>query len=96
MSQSSSQTVRAHVTYSGRVQGVGFRFTTRRVAEQHDVTGWVRNMPDGTVELEVQGAAPRVEAFLDGVAQQFGTHIEDAQRSSRPPRDGESGFFIIH
>lgn len=58
-----------HVFYEGRVQGVGFRYTTRRIAQEYDVVGWVRNLPDGRVELLVAGEPKEVTGFLDGVAQ---------------------------
>jgi acylphosphatase len=57
------------VFYEGRVQGVGFRFTVRHIAKGFDVTGWVRNLRDGRVELQVTGDAQEVRAFLDQVAQ---------------------------
>ena len=57
------------VFYEGHVQGVGFRFTVRHIAKGFDVTGWVRNLPDGRVELHVMGDEGEVRAFLDQVAQ---------------------------
>src|SRR6266436_7261711 len=57
------------VFYEGHVQGVGFRFTVRHIAKGFDVTGWVRNLPDGRVELRVTGDEEEVRAFVDGVAQ---------------------------
>jgi acylphosphatase len=54
--------VRAIVT--GRVQGVAYRASTVEQARAHGVTGWVRNLPDGSVELEAQGDAARVSALL--------------------------------
>jgi len=57
------------VFYEGHVQGVGFRFTVRHVAKGFDVTGWVRNLPDGRVELQVSGDHEEIRAFLDEVAQ---------------------------
>jgi acylphosphatase len=56
------------VFYEGRVQGVGFRFTVRDIAKGFDVTGWVRNLPDGRVELQATGNEAEVRAFLDQVA----------------------------
>jgi acylphosphatase len=55
------------VFYEGRVQGVGFRFTVRHIAKGFDVTGWVRNLPDGRVELQVTGEEDEVRGFLDQV-----------------------------
>ena len=56
--------IRKHIIAHGRVQGVGLRFTVTGVAKKYNVTGWVRNLYDGTVEMEVQGLDHRVELFL--------------------------------
>ncbi len=55
------------VFYEGRVQGVGFRWTTRKIAQGYDVTGTVKNLPDGRVELQVGGDADEVQAFLQDI-----------------------------
>src|SRR5213080_3126547 len=57
------------VFYEGHVQGVGFRWSVRDVAKGFDVTGWVRNLADGRVELQVTGEDDEVRAFLDGIRQ---------------------------
>jgi acylphosphatase len=57
------------VFYEGNVQGVGFRWSVRHAAKGFDVTGWVRNLRDGRVELQVNGAEEEVRAFLDNIAQ---------------------------
>lgn len=56
--------VRKRVLVSGRVQGVFFRDTCRRVARREGVTGWVRNLPDGRVEAVFEGAADRVDRLV--------------------------------
>lgn len=56
------------VFYEGNVQGVGFRWTVRDTAKGFDLTGWVRNLPDGRVELQVTGEEDEVRAFLDAIA----------------------------
>ena len=56
--------IRKHIIAHGRVQGVGLRFTVTGFAKKYNVTGWVRNLYDGTVEMEVQGLDHRVELFL--------------------------------
>jgi acylphosphatase len=55
------------VVYEGRVQGVGFRFSVKDLAAGFDVTGYVRNLPDGRVELEVQGTEQETDAFLQAI-----------------------------
>jgi acylphosphatase len=60
--------IRRKLRYSGRVQAVGFRFTAQRWAESHELTGWVMNLIDGDVMLEVQGTPEQVQAFMDDVA----------------------------
>jgi acylphosphatase len=57
--------VRYRVLVSGRVQGVFFRDTCRRLAQQHGVTGWVRNLPDGRVEAVYEGPAEDVDAMVE-------------------------------
>jgi len=56
------------VLYEGNVQGVGFRWSVRHSAKGFDVTGWVRNLADGRVELQVSGEENEVRAFLDQIA----------------------------
>ena len=56
------------VLYEGNVQGVGFRWSVRETAKGFDVTGWVRNLPDGRVELQVTGEETELRAFLDCIA----------------------------
>lgn len=56
---------RAHALIAGRVQGVAFRWETLQAAERHQVTGWVRNLPDRRVEAVFEGPRPQVNAVLD-------------------------------
>ncbi len=58
------ESIRAHVTISGRVQGVGFRFTTQDVALVYGLAGWVRNLPDGQVEAVFEGDRAAVEKMV--------------------------------
>src|SRR5687767_11313269 len=58
---------RVHVFYSGRVQGVGFRYATKNVATGFEVTGAVKNLPDGRVELVAEGGKAELEEFLQGI-----------------------------
>jgi len=58
---------RMSVLYAGRVQGVGFRYTTKTVAAGFDLHGIVRNLPDGQVELVVEGDPTELEAFREAI-----------------------------
>jgi acylphosphatase len=60
---------RLAITISGRVQGVGFRYFTRDAAESYELSGWVRNNPDRTVECEVQGKEEDLESFCQQVSE---------------------------
>jgi acylphosphatase len=86
---------RLTVYYSGRVQGVGFRYTVREVACGYEVTGHVRNLPDGRVELVAEGDENELKAFLDGVRDAgLAGHIRHEETHWQPPT-GEFGGFEI-
>lgn len=53
--------------YSGRVQGVGFRYSVKQIAAGYDISGTVRNLDDGRVELHVQGAPDELDALLEAI-----------------------------
>ncbi|HDN67651.1 MAG: acylphosphatase [Candidatus Latescibacterota bacterium] len=57
--------IRAHITVSGVVQGVGYRFFAQRVATQLGITGYVRNLPDGRVEVVAEGKQGAMNAFIE-------------------------------
>lgn len=85
------------VFYSGRVQGVGFRYSVKRLATGYDVVGWVRNLPDGRVELRVDGEPGEVAAFLEAIAASpLRHHVQGIERHPLPPMSGCSGFVIEH
>ena len=60
---------RLHIFWSGRVQGVGFRYTTETVALELELVGWVRNLPDGRVEAVCEGSEQALNTFLERMAQ---------------------------
>lgn len=83
------------VFYEGRVQGVGFRYTTKREAMGFDVTGWVRNLPDGRVELQAMGDDDEVEAFLQAIREgQLGGNIQGEEIHEAPLLENVIGFAI--
>jgi acylphosphatase len=85
------------VFYEGHVQGVGFRYTVRHIAKGFDVTGWVRNLPDGRVELQVTGDEGEVRAFLDEVAQsELHSLIREQTENKLNEPVAARGFEIRH
>ena len=75
------------VYYSGRVQGVGFRYTTQDLAARFAVAGYVRNMPNGSVELAAQGEPAQVEAFLSALSARMAGYIERTTVREESPGD---------
>lgn len=90
--------VQRRVFYSGRVQGVGFRWTVRQLATGFEVAGWVRNCPDGRVELLASGEPGEVEQFLQAIPQStLGAHIRGVEEQAAEPSEGrQTGFTIRH
>jgi acylphosphatase len=82
-------------TYTGHVQGVGFRYTAHSIARGHAVTGYVRNLSDGRVELVAEGDRHDVDDFLEAVRDRLGNHIHD-ERQDIGPTTGEFNSFEIH
>jgi acylphosphatase len=83
------------VRYRGCVQGVGFRYTARRLAEGFPVAGYVRNLSSGEVELVAEGESHDVQSFLDTIARQMTGYIQE-QTIREEPVHGMKGFSIRH
>jgi acylphosphatase len=88
------QTIAVRVHYAGQVQGVGFRATAAHIARAYQVTGWVRNLPDGRVELWAEGESAEVEAFLQAVRRQWRSTLTGEQREPQPPVGRYRAFDI--
>lgn len=83
------------VFYEGRVQGVGFRYTARRVAAGFDIAGYVRNLPDGRVELVASGEPGEVDDFLAALrASELAGHIGSEATAEIAAPAGLRGFEI--
>ena len=82
------------VHFSGIVQGVGFRYTARRLADRFDVAGYVKNLPDGRVELVVEGPPDQIDAFLRAISEQMGHYIRRTDQQISSPADRFAGFEI--
>jgi acylphosphatase len=88
-------TVCKRVLYSGRVQGVGFRYTAQSLAAGFPVAGHVRNLRGGEVELVAEGEDSVVDAFLAAVAQRMAGYISNTTVQDVAPT-GQRGFQIRH
>ena len=87
---------RLNVFYSGRVQGVGFRFTVKMVAHEFDLTGTVRNLPDGRVEMIAEGERAELEQFLKAIQDsEVGAFIRNEEKTWAEVKNEFSGFDII-
>ena len=87
---------RLQIFYSGRVQGVGFRYTTKALAAGYEVTGLVRNLPDGRVELIAEGARDELEAFRQGIRDSgLGSCIAHEETFWNEPKNEFRGFEIV-
>ena len=83
-----------HVIFTGRVQGVGFRFTAHRMAQRHQLTGFVRNLPDGTVEMLAQGPARDIDDCIQDIQEYFGGYVRET-RIQEIPTDPKYKDFRI-
>ncbi len=86
----------SHVTvyYTGRVQGVGFRYSTLQVAKEFEVSGFVTNLADGRVQVAAQGADHEVEGFLAQIAERMHGYIRKSERQLSPLETAYKGFII--
>ena len=86
---------RLQIFYSGRVQGVGFRYTAKTVATGFEITGTIRNLPDGRVELQAEGPPPELEAFRAALRDEgLAGFIRDEQVSWSDAKNEFRGFDI--
>ena len=83
-----------HINFNGTVQGVGFRYTACRIATRYDVSGYVRNLPDGRVECVVEGEDSEIDAFIGDLAQAMSGHIRNKAQQTAA-YTGEFDSFAI-
>lgn len=84
------------IIFKGRVQGVGFRYTTHRAASRYDLTGFVRNCPDGTVEAFLQGTEQNIQACLDDLQDAFGGYLREVNSTEKPVNLQHHDFRITY
>jgi acylphosphatase len=82
--------------FEGRVQGVGFRYTVKQLATGFDVIGDVKNLPEGTVELNLMGEQEEVEEFLKEIIEEstLSHYIKNVHSTEIPPLENVKGFTI--
>jgi acylphosphatase len=86
---------RRRVLFSGRVQGVGFRYTCRSLAQRFEVAGYVRNLPDGRVELVAEGDRSELDEFISAVRLEMSSYITEMHTELEPRSlERPEGFSI--
>ena len=83
-----------HIIFSGRVQGIGFRFTAFNIANQYQLTGFVRNLPDGTVEMLAQGSPDDIEDCIRDIQESFTGYITETTIEEAAPNPQHKTFKI--
>lgn len=86
--------VRYKMIFTGRVQGVGFRYKARYVADHYGLTGYVRNEYDGSVLVEVQGTELDIQMFLQNLYQDRYIDIDNLEKKEIPVIEEENAFYI--
>jgi acylphosphatase len=82
------------VYFSGRVQGVGFRYTVLQIAKEYEVAGYVRNLVDGRVQLEAEGRESEVAAFVNSIGERMHSYVRKVERNGETRAAEFSGFSI--
>ncbi len=87
---------RVNVLYAGRVQGVGFRYTVKSLSPGYEVTGTLRNLADGRVELVAEGSRPELESLLEGIRESgLGSLIRNEEVTWADAKNEFRGFEIV-
>lgn len=85
---------RYELRFTGRVQGVGFRYTANYIAEKYRLTGFVKNEYDGSVTVEVQGDEAAIDQFIREVSEGRFIRIDGLERTQIPLEPEERGFIV--
>lgn len=88
--------VAKHIIFKGRVQGVGFRYTAYKEACRNQLAGWVRNLPDGSVEMLAQGQAQDIEDCINDIKESFGRYIRETLINEIPYNPRFTRFDITY
>jgi acylphosphatase len=85
-----------HIIFKGRVQGVGFRYTTHRAANRYGLTGYVKNLPNGTVEALLQGTSAGIQACLNDIEEYFAGYLRETNATDQPVNPQYHDFRITY
>ena len=86
---------RINIIVSGRVQGIGFRAFVQQKANELGLSGWTRNLPDGNVEIEVEGTKDQIDTFLSIIQVRTSSYIRvDSVKTTFIHPTGQNGFYI--
>lgn len=88
--------IRYYARVCGQVQGVGFRWFVRHVAQSFDLSGYVKNLPDGSVEMELEGEAAQFPAVWAMIEKGNGFSRVDSIHMEQTDPDSRTGFYIIN
>ncbi len=81
--------------FIGTVQGVGFRWSAKKLADRLGLSGWVRNDPDGGVTLVAKGTDADIDTLVENIDEAFGMYIETMESRGEPAGKIGAGFDII-
>lgn len=81
---------------TGSVQGIGFRWRSKRIADELGVDGWVRNNPDGSVSLAIEGEEAVLNDYVERLGEALGYYITDVRTTEIKPGKNREGFDVVH
>lgn len=90
----SESIIRKEIIFSGKVQGVGFRFEVYEMANSLELTGWVKNTEDGKVHLVIQGPDNKIQFLIDNMKKLKRANVTDVDFTEIPIVDNETSFNI--
>lgn len=85
---------RREIRFRGRVQGVGFRYTTQHVAREFNVTGFVQNLRDGSVLVVAEGESREIDRFVGAIMAHMGHYVKDYESKGLPATGEFDGFGV--
>lgn len=88
--------IRWHIYFFGRVQGVGFRYTCKTLAQRYPVSGWAKNLPNGSVEMIVEGDSSVIRNYVDDICHSTYGRVDDQQVSKSDATGEFANFQIRH